>query len=421
MPTIEDIRGAIDGIYRRMHLNAFNESMAQDPAERSELQAESAGLHEELLAAQARLRDAQRGQAEVSEGAAAPASVDSDERAEDEDDDEIMGPTTTGLKVKVARRMQNIPMSVVHLLPHRDTPLLRVSVKNKSNKTRRIKVISYVEGFSASAVSTVEIPSGRTATLDQFPAFFPERTQSVSAMTTAALHVRVADLDGATELHDSYPIVLLARSTWILQMFDPKTGDEIDFSDLLAAWVTPHVPEVFDILRRAADLSTFKAMLGYQTDAAGIREHVRAVFEALKLAGIAYVNSPVAFGNSDGQFLQRLRLPRESIATRSANCIDGTLLMASLLEATAIEPGIVLVPGHAYLAWRPQRPKPGVPDAWEYLETTMIATKTFDEARAAATQRTEDLFQKMKADPTKKLVKIVSISSLRAAGIAPME
>ena len=44
-------------------------------------------------------------------------------------------------------------------------------------------------------------------------------------------------------------------------------------------------------------------------------------------------------------------LPRESLADKEANCINGTVLFASLLEGISMSPAIVLVPGHAFLAW----------------------------------------------------------------------
>ena len=75
--------------------------------------------------------------------------------------------------------------------------------------------------------------------------------------------------------------------------------------------------------------------------------------------------------------MQRVRLPREALAQKSANCIDGTFLMASLLEAASLNPAIVLVPGHAFLA-RETQDNGG---EWDYLETTLIGAADFDAAQ----------------------------------------
>ena len=58
----------------------------------------------------------------------------------------------------------------------------------------------------------------------------------------------------------------------------------------------------------------------------------------------------IAHGAGKGQAAQRTRLPRESLATQSANCIDGTVLMkisraGAPASDTLTAPGIVANPG----------------------------------------------------------------------------
>ena len=77
---------------------------------------------------------------------------------------------------------------------------------------------------------------------------------------------------------------------------------------------------------------------------------------------------------------QRVRLPSESLTGGQANCIDGTVLMASLLEGFSLNPAIVVIPGHAFLGWETW-PNSHV---WRYLETTMIGTNNFQEACESA-------------------------------------
>src|SRR5262245_9868220 len=105
-------------------------------------------------------------------------------------------------------------------------------------------------------------------------------------------------------------------------------------------------------------------------------------YQALREAGIVYVNSVTDYGAAAGQVTQRTRLPRESLAGRGANCIDGTVLMASLLEGACLNAALVFVPGHAFVGWEvwPES------DEWRYLETTMIGTHKF-EAACASGQR----------------------------------
>ncbi len=71
-------------------------------------------------------------------------------------------------------------------------------------------------------------------------------------------------------------------------------------------------------------------------------------------------------------------LPRESLEDKQANCIDGAVLFATLLEAASLNPALVIVPGHAFVAWETWSGS----NVWNYLETTMIGTHSFQEAHS---------------------------------------
>lgn len=88
----------------------------------------------------------------------------------------------------------------------------------------------------------------------------------------------------------------------------------------------------------------------------------------------------VAFSPEEGTATQRVRLPSESLEQGQANCIDGTILFASLLEAMSLSPSIVVVPGHAFVGWETWLGS----DEWQYLETTMVRSHSFDVACATA-------------------------------------
>lgn len=101
-----------------------------------------------------------------------------------------------------------------------------------------------------------------------------------------------------------------------------------------------------------------------------------------------------------------MRLPRESLAHGQANCIDGAVLFASLLEGISINPAIVLVPGHALVAWETWKNS----GEWKYLETTMIGTGNFKDACVRGESYANN----------PKLTRW-SLRDLRSKGIMPME
>ena len=294
-----------------------------------------------------------------------------------------LGADSTGLEATVALRMAYIPSAVVHLLQVDDHPLATVTVRRAqgSSDVRRVRVISVVEGYSAPAVQTVELATGKEQLVRLLPTFYPAALREVTELTRATLTTLVEDIDKdppRVEIHQTAPVWLLARNTAPLSVIDPAGGARLDLTRYLGAFVTPNAPAVVGFLRKVAARHPERRLVGYQGAADRVESQVRAVYEALATdAGITYVNSVVTFDPEEGSGSQRVRLPRESLDEGSANCLDATLLFASLLEAMSLRPALVLVPGHAMVAWETW------PDSaeWCHLETTVIGSQTFEVAR----------------------------------------
>lgn len=390
---------------------------------------QESGLVADLAAAQAALREKQ---AELREAQAALSQEDNSgllldtAGAAPRPGSALMGADTTKIDAQVQLHMSHVPSGIVHLLDRQHTPLVSFKIKYTGSRFVRLRLTSFVEGYSAEAVDSVELtPKRREVEVLQLPTFFPDSVEYLTELTRATLRIQIDDLedvDGKSEQQSSFPIWLLARNNAPLYMLDPSTGQWRDVTAYLGAWVTPNVPDIMHILRRAAELHPQRVIVGYQVDAAGVEEQVRAIFNALKAENITYVNSLPSFGAPQGTFLQRIRLPSESLAMQSANCIDGTVLMASLLEAASLNPGIVLVPGHAFLAWETQERAPKRKVQWDFVETTMIGSHDFYAAqrsgRATAAQCQANLAKSK--DPGD--FQILPLVDLRAVhGITPME
>jgi hypothetical protein len=332
-----------------------------------------------------------------------------------------LGPDTTGLRVVTTVRLQPIPTGVYHLLDPRSDPLLTVTVQNESHEPRRVCVTAYIEGLSARAIKTVEL--GRMdkvgQTIHLLPSLIPEQARRITEVQRCTLHVEVVDLDKKVESHDTHSLVLLARNSSFNSVVDPETGRPRDLTKYYAAWVTPHVEPVQALVRRAAERVPGRRIWGYQgrPDPEATATQVKALFDTLKEAGLVYVDSVIDFGAGPGQVTQRTRLPREALRHRSANCIDGTVLFASLLECASLHAAIVLIPGHAFVAWETWRGA----DEWDYLETTLIDSHDF----AAACQRARTLYQRFAdedlAGDDGPIPRVLKLNDLRAQGIWPME
>ena len=255
--------------------------------------------------------------------------------------------------------------------------------------------------------------------INLLPSLIPEQARRITEVQRCTLHVEVVDLDKKVESQDTYSLVLLAHTSSFNSVLDPATGRPRDLTKYYAAWVTPHVEPVQALVRRAAERVPGRRIWGYQgrPDPEATTTQVKALFDTLKEAGIAYIDSVIDFGAGPGQVTQRTRLPREALRHRSANCIDGTVLFASLLESASLHAALVLVPGHAFVGWETWRGS----DEWDYLETTLIDSHDFEAAR----QRARTLYQRFAeedlAGDDGPIPRVLKLNDLRAQEIWPME
>jgi hypothetical protein len=337
----------------------------------------------------------------------------------------------TGVEAKGVIRLDPVPTGFYHLLDPATEPLITVTLDNHSSEQRRVCVTAGIEGISAEAVKTIELDRlQKGVPINLLPALIPAEARRLTEVTRATLHVKVEIFGNVmtergsrrdpiwtnvVESHDTYPLLMLSRNTSVNAVTDPATKTRIDLKRYYGAWVTPHVDAVSRLLQRAVMSAPGGLFASYQGGRSEetIRAEVKAIYDTLKQEGIQCVNSVLDYGAGKGWCTQRTRLPRESLRFKSANCIDASVLYASLLEGASIRSALVFVPGHAFVGWQPWIDK-RVPTEWEFLETTMIGREEFDAARQFA-RKVFDSFQ------TTGLARVMVLDELRKQGIYPME
>ena len=335
----------------------------------------------------------------------------------------VLGAASTKLSAEATVAMAQVPTSFYHLLDPDETPLVTCTVTNVSDQIRRVRVISFVEGFTARAVSTAELQpteGQKSFTFKHLPLFFPDAVARLDEVTRAMLNIQVEDLDsGKTELHLTQPVWLLARTSAPMWIRSQQSSLWISLAHYLGAFVTPNAPAILQFLRGAVDLNPGQMLMGYQDDRTQVEPQVKALYLALQQQGIKYVNSVVQFSPDDSYTNQRVRLPRESLAHKEANCMDGAVLFASLLEAISLSPGLVLVPGHAFVAWETWSEDP---KGWNFLETTLIGTKSFEDARRAGDEQARKWYAEFQKTKDSAQFTLLSLQNLRKVRkIYPME
>lgn len=152
--------------------------------------------------------------------------------------------------------------------------------------------------------------------------------------------------------------------------------DDIDdLSYMFAAYVNEQHPYVDKILRESLENGVIESFDGYQSGAVeGVIRQVYAIWDALSERDVRYSSITASAAANQMVASQHVRFIDQSINNAQANCVDGSALMASLLRKIEIEPALILVPGHCYLAFAldPEGKR------WMGLETTLIGKKNAD-------------------------------------------
>ena len=276
-------------------------------------------------------------------------------------------------------------------------------IKNTGKKEETIKVMSQVMDYSNPAAQMVTLKPGEVKTVGQFPVFNDKILDLPEQKLCSASFKIVKGNDVIYE--ETKEITLLATDELIWGI-----DTDFDMSFLLTAWVTPRDPVIGEILKRAKEKMPDRTLSGYQRESAeDLLAEMDAVWKAVQDLGISYVSSTVSFGAG---YTQRVRLPRESIREKSANCADGTVLLASVYENLGLEPLLVVTSDHVYLGVKSAS---GSEDAY-YIETTMLGGSTFQEAVDAGYENFQEL-AKLKEGTDYVIIKVVE---LRGEGITPI-
>lgn len=130
---------------------------------------------------------------------------------------------------------------------------------------------------------------------------------------------------------------------------DDATTD--DLSWMFAAYVNENHPWIDGILKEALDAKLVDSFDGYQSgDPKKVIAQVYAIWHVLQRHGLKYsdiTNTP----KSKFAAAQTVRFLDDSIKNTQANCVDGSVIFASILTKISIKCGLVLAPGHCFLCF----------------------------------------------------------------------
>lgn len=259
-----------------------------------------------------------------------------------------------------------------------------VTIKNPSGSPKTVVLRGSLEGYTKEeALTTVNLgpneeKSGRfNVTLD-FGAL-----AKVSTPVSASFKISLGTPEGKVLFASSKPTTVHSKNTvfWT----DVFKADKPGVAEKLVASATFTTPrdgwgEVDKLLKEAAPYSKTKSMWGYngyhkasntvQQDGDGANDMLGAIWSALKARGFNYTSVSGSFFEG----AQTVRYPAESLRAGTGNCIDGTLVFASALEAIGMAPIFVYVPGHVFIAVHASPKGTANYSQMAMVETTMLGS-----------------------------------------------
>jgi hypothetical protein len=216
------------------------------------------------------------------------------------------------------------------------------------------------------------------------------------------------------------------------------------FDWMFAAYVNENHPGVEKILKQALEAEIVEDFSGYAEDGdpEQVIRQVFAVWNVLQRQGVKYSSIDTTHSEDSSLWSQHVRFLDEVIDNTQANCVDGTVLFASVLRKIGIRPYLVLVPGHMFLAFSL--------DASEQelfgLETTMMGQgklrtvdrkneqlsaeirekmknetswASFEEALNAGSEALKDAMSRLESEDDPEY-RLISVAEARKLGILPI-
>jgi hypothetical protein len=209
----------------------------------------------------------------------------------------------------------------------------------------------------------------------------------------------------------------------------------VDRSYMFAAMVNEDAPFIDSVILKEAIQSgaigyfsgnrNSNSFSDYQSGSeTEVLAQVFSIWYVLQNHKLRYSNSVTTSNEDDKVVSQNVRRIEESFKNTQANCVDGSVLFASVMRKIGIDSFLVLIPGHMFVGFFAARGE-GKP---YFLETTMLGSTDITTAQGndrlvvsrkafmSALESGKQTFSKTNEDD----ISIVDIAECRAAGIKPV-
>ena len=146
-------------------------------------------------------------------------------------------------------------------------------------------------------------------------------------------------------------------------------------ASFFAAYVNEENPMIDKLLREALDTRIVNRFLGYQGGAEVVDRQVMPCGMYCRSVSFVIARSPIRAFPAMWSFHSVWRTFDDALESSQINCVDGSVLFASLLRAINIEPILVRTPGHMFVGYYTDSSHKDM----NFLETTMIGDVDLDD------------------------------------------
>ena len=255
-----------------------------------------------------------------------------------------------------------------------------------------------------------DAPSGAAALNPELPWNFDALRRTVQMGPQSFVVTLLAD--GQPEAEATLVCTVHSVNEAVSRIFNNASGQWQDTSICFAAFVNEDHPWINTFLQEALASGSVRSFAGYQSGAQGAMAQAQVVWDALAARGLSYVNVATDSGTSPFVSTQYVRFLDQSVRDQGANCVDASVLFASILRRIGLRPVLLFKPGHCYT---------GFYDAAEggrmiAFETTMLGSAPFSAATAEGAKELQSTLPYLGAPQ----YSIVDIALCRQQGINPI-
>lgn len=222
----------------------------------------------------------------------------------------------------------------------------------------------------------------------------------------------VVEIDGVAQPEETETVTVHGINEVLSWFVNEQDNEWVDVRENFAAYVNEDHPLIDQILKMAGDIQAASGyspqFSGYQRNSQSVYLEIASIWQALKALGFRYSSITDTAPKARLVGTQHVRLIGDSLDTAQANCVDGSVLFASIFKKIGLHPYLVLVPGHMFVAV--DLDEQGHETA--FIETTLLGTAEFQQAVDRAWQEYEE------ADEDKLVM--ISIDEAREQKIMPI-